>query len=189
AHRLEERRRPLYPGIVPVELCGGNQGLNSGGFIAAAIFRHAEGQQRPFILRYLHPRATEGQRRLAFRLVVGRKETTHLGRAIGHQPVVGAPGEGEDLPSGGGEVLPLPEPPLESGDLQDDEVVVGIGGQRRYQQRDCIARAAAGQVGVHQDERRGDGGRVVGPKGLHFVVAGFLQQLDQVGLQLHKCFL
>ena len=62
----------------------------------------------------------EGQRRFEFRLVGGRKDTARLGRALGRARVVGVLGEREDPLPGGGEFLVLPEPRLESGDLQGE---------------------------------------------------------------------
>jgi hypothetical protein len=61
--------------IFPASLFGGEQRLKGGSVVAAAVFRHAEGQQVPLprlpTLADLRRRATEGQRRFEFRLVGG----------------------------------------------------------------------------------------------------------------------
>src|SRR5262245_1496166 len=183
AHRPVECCNARDEGILRASLGGGEQRLNGGGVVAAAVFGHAEGQQVPVpplpTLTELGRLATEGQCRFELRLVGGCPDTTRLRRVVGRTRIVGALGEREDPLPRGGKFLVLSEPRLESSDLQGSYRVFGIGGRRRRQERNRLARAAAGHVCVRQFKRRGDGGRVVGAKGFHFVLAGLLQQLDR----------
>src|SRR5262249_36125506 len=121
---------------------GGAQGPVGGEVVAAAVFRHAEGQQGPRAPADLHPRAGEDQRRVAFRLVGGRKDTAGPGSALGRGRVAGVLGEGEDPPPGGGVFLALPEPRLQGSNLQGQERVPRVGGGASRQVRDRLARAA-----------------------------------------------
>ena len=76
--------------------------------------------------------------------------------------LVGVLGEREDPLPGGGEFLLLPEPRLESGNLQGEHRVLRIGGGRLRQMRNRLARAAGRLVGRGEFGQQGAVGRLVG---------------------------
>jgi hypothetical protein len=94
--------------------------------MAAAVLRHAEGQQAPPLPHptlselQLQTLAAEGQYRCEFRLIGVWQDTASLGDHLGRGLVFGVLGEREDPLTGGSEVLVLPEPRLESGNLQKE---------------------------------------------------------------------
>ena len=129
--------------------------------IAAAVLRHAEGQQVPALQplpSFTAVRARASAASISALSVDGRMLHTLAARSAVVSSLVTFREREDPLP-GGGEFLVLPEPRLESGDLQREYRVLRIGGGRSRQKRERLARAAGGLRGRGQLGQQGVVGR------------------------------